>query len=255
MIFVNKNRSHDFHYQEQYIRAMRKKPLLERLIATTNLFMNNRQITTEIATAVRDETQQLVNQMSKGVVLQNIVSNLFRLDPTLENHVTSVCILATALGQECVSKEQLLEIAEAAIYHDIGKLKTPKNILNKATSLTPDEKKIIQQHSGDGELELRTMFLIGMPVFETSARVALEHHERCDGSGYPHNKKGMDGKYAGGIHLYSHIVSIADVASALLMQRSYKNKLSMGQVIDIMDLIPLDPSLYAVFRKMILKSE
>ena len=255
MIFIYKNKDNSLHYQEDRLAAIRKRPLLEQLIATTGMFVVDQKITPEIATAVRSETTELVEKMTKSTVTRSLIANLFRLDPTLQNHITSVCILATALGQTIVYKDKLLEIAEGAIYHDIGKLKTPRHILSKTTALTTEERKIIQLHPEDGELELRMMLLLGIPLCDMTPRITLEHHERFDGSGYPFGKKGETNDFESDkTHIYSSIVAIADVASALLMQRTYKGQLSMEQVISIMDLIPLSPYVYKEFKQMMIKS-
>lgn len=101
----------------------------------------------------------------------------------------------------------------SAPLHDIGKIAIPDSILNKPSMLTDDEYKIMQSHTIRGyELLSGT----SNRFLEAGAVIALSHHEKYDGSGYPHGLKGND------IPLYGRIVAIADVFDALVSERVYK---------------------------------
>ncbi len=104
-------------------------------------------------------------------------------------------------------------IAMASPMHDIGKVGIPDSILNKKGRLTEEEFEIMKTHVTIGYEMLKHS---DRPIMRTAAIIALEHHEKWDGSGYP---KGLDG---GDIHLYGRITALADVFDALGSDRCYK---------------------------------
>lgn len=119
-------------------------------------------------------------------------------------------IIANQLGwtdQEC----NLLELA--APMHDTGKIGIPDSILKAPRKLSPDEWEIMKSHS---QIGYEILSKSDDPVFKMAAEIALNHHERWDGSGYPNGLSGSD------IPISARIVSIADVYDALTMVRPYK---------------------------------
>jgi len=114
----------------------------------------------------------------------------------------------------------------AAPLHDIGKVGIPDSILLKPGKFEGNEFNIMKQHA-----ELGAKMLEGaeqFPVLKAGHIIALEHHEKWDGSGYPHAKKGKD------IHLYARIIAIADVFDALSSKRCYKEPMPLEKVLSIM---------------------
>lgn len=114
-------------------------------------------------------------------------------------------------------------ICLAAPIHDIGKLKIPDSILCKPSSLTEEEYTIIKSHTVRGEeIIKKTMSNLEDDEFLHYAKnVALYHHERWDGNGYPAGLSGPD------IPLCARIMSVADVFDALVTKRSYKNSFTI----------------------------
>lgn len=104
-------------------------------------------------------------------------------------------------------------LANAAPLHDIGKLAIPGAILAKRGPLSPEERTVMRSHA-----RLGYELLIGgsSPILAVGAQIALRHHERFDGSGYP------DGLAADEITLEARIVAVADVYDALVSDRPYK---------------------------------
>ena len=102
----------------------------------------------------------------------------------------------------------------AAPMHDTGKLGIPQSILRKPDALTPEEWTIMKTHPQIGHEILR---MSDAPVFQLAAEIALHHHEKWDGSGYPYNLSGVD------IPESARIVALADVFDALSMKRPYKD--------------------------------
>ena len=101
----------------------------------------------------------------------------------------------------------------AAPMHDIGKVGTPDGILLKPGRLTPDEWKIMKRHTIIGHDILASS---SSPILKAAAQIALAHHEKFDGSGYPRGLSGTD------IPIYGRIVAVADVFDALTSERPYK---------------------------------
>ena len=109
--------------------------------------------------------------------------------------------------------EEAKVLKDASSLHDIGKLGIRDSILHKKASLSKSEYKEIQKHAGIGGEMLEHSSL---PLFKVAKIVALQHHEKYDGSGYPNGLKGDN------IHIYGRIVAIADVFDALSNSRTYK---------------------------------
>ena len=132
-----------------------------------------------------------------------------------EAHVERVAefarIFADILGFD---PEQSLLIAEAAPMHDIGKIGLPDYILNKTGSLTTEELAVMQNHTRLGHDILARH---EGPLFKAAAQIALEHHERWDGTGYPQGLKGEN------ISLFARIVALCDVFDSLTNPRPYKD--------------------------------
>ncbi len=108
------------------------------------------------------------------------------------------------------------KISVVAALHDIGKIGTPDSILTKPDDLTEEEFDIIKEHTINGA------FILSSLAGEMARDVALFHHERWDGSGYPYNLKEQD------IPLCARIVALVDVYDALRMARYYKKAVPHG---------------------------
>lgn len=128
-------------------------------------------------------------------------------------HSINVCVLSTMVGHAFGYRpEQLRSLALGALLHDIGKTPIPLSVLNKPGPLTPDEMTLVKTHARLGFEILRTT-----PDFTfIPLQIALQHHERFDGSGYPQGLQGEE------IYEYARIVAIADVYDALTSDRPYK---------------------------------
>jgi putative two-component system response regulator len=113
----------------------------------------------------------------------------------------------------------------ASPLHDIGKVAIPDQILLKPGRFTPEEFEIMKLHAtlGGKMLESEGDF----PVIEAGRIIALQHHEKIDGSGYPKGLRGDE------IHIYARIVSIADVFDALSSERVYKKAFSVEKTLEI----------------------
>ena len=133
-------------------------------------------------------------------------------DTSYHNHRVSdyAELLCKKLGLPDVETE-LIKIATAM--HDIGKIAIPDSILNKPCKLTEEEFEIIKTHT---TLGYNLMKNTNRPIFRKAAEVALHHHERWDGMGYP------DGLRGEAIPVEARIAAIADVFDALSSERIYR---------------------------------
>src|SRR5690606_5577621 len=129
-------------------------------------------------------------------------------------------LIAEAIG---LPDEDVRMIEAAAPLHDIGKISVPDSILNKPGPLDDEEMAIMRRHPQHGYEVLRDS---PSRFVQVGAEIALRHHERWDGSGYP------DGLVGESIPLSARIVAIADVLDALTTKRPYKRAWSMEESMD-----------------------
>jgi putative two-component system response regulator len=131
-------------------------------------------------------------------------------------------VIAASYG---LGKDQCDLIELAAPMHDTGKIGIPHTILKKPGPLNAEEWVVMKKHSRMGH---DILCQSDAPVFQKAAEIALYHHERWDGSGYPDNLQGLD------IPVAARVVALADVFDALTMQRPYKEAWPMEQVLATM---------------------
>ncbi|MEJ2213550.1 MAG: response regulator [Gammaproteobacteria bacterium] len=123
--------------------------------------------------------------------------------------------ISRAFGWSEIESQQL---EAAAPMHDTGKIGIPAEILKKPGKLNPQEWQVMQTHTSIG---YEILSKSNAPVFQMAAKVALRHHEKWDGSGYPDGLAGLN------IPESARIVALADVFDALTMQRPYKKEWSV----------------------------
>lgn len=138
------------------------------------------------------------------------------------NHVTRVAEVCYLLARKSGMDEQTAELLRlASPMHDVGKIGVPEAILNKPGRLTPEEFDIIKKHARTGYDILRKS---SRSIMQAAAIVALQHHERWDGKGYPQGMAGED------IHIFGRIGALADVFDALSHKRCYKEAWSVEKI-------------------------
>jgi len=139
------------------------------------------------------------------------------------NSATYAVLLAYAFGIS--GERELIEIGQGALLHDVGKLDISQKILAKRDKLSQDETQIIKQHPASGfrKLAPRTDVSWGQLM------MVYQHHERCDGRGYP------AGLLRSEIHEWARLCAIADVFDALTNDRSYRNAAALDDVLQYFD--------------------
>ena len=137
-------------------------------------------------------------------------------------HIVRIGYLAEALASILgTDKAWATMLRKAAPMHDIGKIGTPDHVLKKRGRLDVAEREIMNQHP---EIGASMLGRSRIPLFQMAAEVALNHHEKYDGSGYPFGRSGD------GIPLSGRIVAVVDFFDALTMDRCYRKALPDDQV-------------------------
>ncbi|HVS03662.1 MAG TPA: HD domain-containing phosphohydrolase [Thermoanaerobaculia bacterium] len=161
---------------------------------------------------VRRRTVQ-IRSREEEIALRLVAAAEYR-DTDTGAHVRRIGLFSAALGRQLRWPAQMLDdLHVAAMMHDIGKIGVPDSILLKPGSLTAEEFEIIKQHTVIGASILEESHI---PMLEMAAEIALSHHERWDGGGYP---QGLSGE---AIPQTARIVAVVDVYDALIHDRVYR---------------------------------
>lgn len=161
-----------------------------------------------------EEIEQYVNRLHIALLGSiQIATKIGELrDPYTAGHENRVAELAVAIGAELGLDNHALEgLRVAGQLHDVGKIVVPAEILAKPTKLTPAEYDLVKEHPSAG-YEILKIVDFPWPV----ALVALQHHERLDGSGYPQGLRGRE------IIMEARITAVADVVEAMSSHRPYR---------------------------------
>lgn len=168
---------------------------------------------------LRQSLRDLRRTLDETVAALAITSE--KRDPYTAGHQQRVAQLAHAISLRLgLPEEQREAVRVAALLHDIGKIYIPAEILAKPTRLTNMEMGMMKTHSEVGRDILKNVSF-PWPV----AQIVLQHHERVDGSGYPHGLAGED------ILLEARVVAVADVVEAMSSHRPYRPALGLSMAL------------------------
>ena len=157
-------------------------------------------------------------------VLFSLALSIEAKDPYTEGHCDRLSKYSVALGEKLGLSEDLrVALRRGGLVHDIGKLAVPESILLKPGPLTPEERKIMQQHTLVGE-----RICSPLRSFRHVLPIIRHHHEKQDGSGYPDGLKGDQ------IPLTARILQVTDIYDALSTDRPYRKALAPEKALAIM---------------------
>ncbi|XMB72048.1 PAS domain S-box protein [Mycoplasmatota bacterium WC30] len=162
----------------------------------------------------RHKTTEGSSVRSKAInAILHTLSEKYEAERRHSNKVSELC---KEIGIKLnLREDEIKELEQAGLFHDIGKISIPDSILNKPGKLTFDEFEVIKSHTEVGYQILRAA-----DEYSDLAIQALHHHERWDGKGYPNGMKGEE------IPLFSRIICVVDAYEAMTADRPYRKKLS-----------------------------
>ncbi len=159
-------------------------------------------------------------------------------------HIERISQLTMALAQELdINKNEFTNIRHGVLLHDIGKMAVPDKILLKKGQLTPKERKIMQEHPAYAH-----QWLSDVGYLKNALDIPLYHHEKWDGSGYPHGLRGEQ------IPLSARLFAVVDVWDALTSDRPYRKAWAHQEAINYLREQRgqhFDPQIVDVFLRMI----
>jgi len=191
---------------------------------------------------LREQARQL-EEAYIGMV-RVIAASLDARDPYTLGHSTRVAKLSCELGRRLgMDEEELTHLERAAIFHDLGKIQTPDDVLLKEERLTRAEVEQMRSHPADGTDILRMA-----PFLHRYIPVVRSHHEWYNGEGYPDGVKGAE------IPRHAQIIALADAFDAMTTDRPYREALSTEDALEeILRFkgIQFSPELAEEFAKMV----
>lgn len=154
-----------------------------------------------------------------------------RFDRSLASHALDICILSLIIASECgVAEEDREALGVGALLHDIGYIRLPRNLYRKSGALTEQERTLMQQHPALG------LAIVSESKEERDVvrRIVAEHHERCDGNGFPHGLKGDSlsklGQIVGLANEYDGMVSRRGGGPSVMPHDAIRQLFSLGSI-------------------------
>ncbi len=190
---------------------------------------------------VRLESAEKSLRVSRRETIERLALAGEYRDEETGSHVARMSWYCEILARGCGDEALRSDIREASCLHDVGKIGISDDILLRPGPLSVDERLVMQQHTEIGHCILRGS---DSPLLELAAQIALTHHERCDGTGYP---RGLGGD---AIPLAGRIAAIADVFDALTSDRVYRPRFPLMEAIEMMKRESgrhFDPDLLSIF--------
>lgn len=161
---------------------------------------------------LRAQTREAIVEFAKLIDIR---------DRYTHGHSQRVAALAGRIAARLgLDPSQVLLIRDAALLHDLGKLRTPDHVLQKSGALDPDERREMQRHA-----EVGAELLGKLPDFWEGAALVRAHHERYDGTGYPQGVAGAD------LPIEAAIIAVADAWDAMTSDRPYRRSLPATEAV------------------------
>jgi len=184
--------------------------------------------------------KQSVMSIVNMEAIEEFCQQVYYCDPYTSMHAEHVAELMAGLAsQMCMSSDEISLAFIVGLIHDVGKIKTPSDILTKPGRLTDEEFQIMKKHAQHG-----ADMLVIIEGAEAVVPIIRHHHERYDGNGYP---KGLCGK---NIPLLSRMLTICDTFDAMTTNRCYREPVTIEECIEEINRCSgtqFDPSLCELF--------
>jgi putative nucleotidyltransferase with HDIG domain len=222
---------------------------IQRALKRREMLIGRRQLDQHIKEEVERRTQEFQRERARlervsVATLEVLINALEAKDPYLRGHSARVADLsATMAAQLGLVDDDIEQIRLAGRLHDIGKIGTREDVMNKQGPLTPEEYEHIKQHVVIGSQILGPLAHLGSVI-----DVVRSHHERWDGTGYPDGRKGEE------IPLAARIIGAAEVWDALSTSRPYQEKMTAEQAVRRMGELAgtvLDPQVFAALAEVV----
>ncbi len=192
------------------------------ILETRYLYQELEQQNALLEIRVRERTADL--EESQSETLERLARASEVRDDETGRHTQRVGELSAAIGWAYGSSSRMVELLrKAAPLHDVGKIGIPDAILLKPSGLSPEELAVMRSHTSNGA---RILSGGKSELMQMAERIALNHHEHWDGSGYPKGLKGTE------IPVEARIVAVADCVDALTHNRPYRPSRPIETVID-----------------------
>lgn len=215
---------------------------LQKKLRRQNLLLEDQNLLLEHR--VRERTREL--ETARLEILQRLARAAEYRDDVTGDHTKRVGTTSAALGRQLgLDEDDVERLRVAAPLHDVGKIGIPDEILLSPNALTEDEFELMKEHTTIGGE------LLGgsdSPLLNYAAQIALTHHERWDGRGYPLGLSERE------IPLSGRIVSVADAFDALIHARPYKEAWSIPRALDLLSECSgarYDPEVVEAFRDVV----
>jgi len=171
---------------------------------------------------VEATVNELTDSITRNPDVLILLSSLKHTDQSLGDHALAVCTLSLTLGYHTrLTRSALYELGVGALLHDIGQTRIPQALLQKRGRLSAEEREQLESHPAIGAEIIKNTH--GLP--DVAAEVALCHHERLDGSGYPRGLKGE------AIPLFARIVGLANLYDDLTGGRHGRAQLTSTEAL------------------------
>lgn len=243
MVFIQDDRFHDVEINP--VISDKTKEIAYDTIqnVTTKLEKDNFDPKSIDGTSVRNAIVNIIEDLLYSFDILSNLNDIMGYDEYTYHHSVNTTVLALVLGMgKGYNHSRLLELGMGVLMHDIGKTNVPKEILNTKGSLKKEEFEQIQKHSAYGYEYIKSNHDFSLH----SAHVALQHHEKWMGGGYPRGLKGND------IHEFGRIAAVADVYDALISKRPYRDALEPYQAYEYIIAqsgFQFDPEIVKIFSK------
>lgn len=228
-IFIKDQQTDDIQFEGTLSDPLRREAI-QTINSTFVELQNNTSISSSfvIEKASKRFTElirNLLTELNEKKELMTLLSDAYSYDNYIFTHSLNVTLYSLAVGMQLkLSRKELEILGTGAIFHDIGKLNVPLDILLKPNKLTDVEYLTIKKHTEDGFNILRKVQTIPLLV----SHCAFQHHERLNGSGYPRGIKGEE------IHFFAKIIAVADVFDAVTSNRVYRSALLPHEGLEIL---------------------